>query len=238
MYFNPTTSEQSIVARMNRTSGTTNVTYPLIDKANDCNEALDHFWQLALTADGTWQIDDTNYTDLPIAVTNLVSGQQDYSLSTEAMQIEKVFAKNSSGDWVELKPVDVTQTQTDVQARNIWTLPSNDGGSPSAYDKQGGSIFLNAIPDYNSTGGLKVVFKRGASYFASTDTIKQPGIPVFFHDYISRYASSLWLIDKNPAKANALLPFIMKEEQSIVEFYSKRDKNVPQRIVPRYRSSR
>lgn len=238
MYFNPTTSAQSLIARINRSSGTTNVTYPLIDKANDCNDALDRFWQLALTCDGTWQIDDSNYTDLPIATTNLVSGQQDYSLSTEAMEIEKVFAKNSSGNWVELRPVNITQTETNVQARNIWTLPSNDGGNPTAYDKQGGSIFLNAIPNYASTGGLKVVFKRGASYFASTDTIKQPGIPVIFHNYIYRYASYNWLVDKNPAKAMALVPFIQKDEQMIIEHYSKRDKNAPQKIVPLYRSSR
>lgn len=238
MYFNPTTSAQSIVAKINRTAGTTNTTYPLIDKANDCNEALDRFWQLALSCDGTWQIDDTNYTDLPIATTNLVSGQQDYSLSTEAMEIEKVFAKDSNGNWVELTPVDIQQTQTNIHAKNIWTLLSNDSGSPTAYDKSGGSIFLNAIPNYNSTGGLKVVFKRGAFYFVSTDTTKQAGIPVIFHGFIPLYASMLWLTDKNPAKAVALQPLIQKTEQSIMDRYSKRDKNVPQRIIPMYRSSR
>lgn len=238
MQFNPSTNAQSLVARINRTTGATNVTYPLIDKANDCNEALDHFWFLALTCDGKWQIDDSNYTDLPIGITDIVSGQQDYSLASDVMEIEKVFAKDSAGNWTELRPVDITATKQDIQARNIWQLPANDSGAPTAYDKVGVSIFLNSIPNYASTGGLKVVFKRGPSYFVSSDTTKQPGIPVIFHDYISRYASWLFLVDKNPAKADKLFLSLRQEEDNIGEFFSKRDKDVKPRFVPMYRSSR
>lgn len=238
MQFNPSTNAQSLVARIDRACGTTSTTYPLIDKANDCNEALDRFWQIALTADGKWQIDDSNNTDLPVGTTNLVSGQQDYSLASEVMQIEKVLIKDSQGNWLEIFPIDISQTQNDIYAKNVWTLPTGDSGSPSRYDKVGTSIFLDPIPNYNSTSGLKVVFKRGPSYFASTDTTKQPGVPVIFHDYISRYASWLFLTDKNPTKAMPLFPILQREESSIIEFYSERDKDTPSRITTRVRSSR
>lgn len=235
MQFNSGTTTNSIVARINRTTGTTNVTHPLADKASDCNEALDRFWTLALPADGKWQLDDTNNTDLPIGTTNLTSSQQDYSLASDVMEIEKVFVKDSSGNWLEVQPVDITGTKSDIHAQNIWQLPSSNSGIPTHYDKVGASIFLDPIPNYSSTGGLKVVFKRGPSYFSSSDTTKQPGIPVIFHNFIHRYASWLFLADKNPRKGDVLIPQIQRDEMAIVEFFAHRDKNEPLKISVRRR---
>jgi hypothetical protein len=185
---------------------------------------------LALTSDGKWQVDDNNYTTLPIATTDVVSGQQDYSLDDAAMEIETVFIKNSAGDWQEVRPVDITGRNTDSPARNIWRLPTNDAGVPTGYDKVGRSLFFSAIPNYNSTGGLKVVFKRGPSYFVSGDTTKEPGIPVIFHNYIYRYAAWTYLADKNPKKASLLYPLLARDEEAITDFFAHREKDEPTRI--------
>lgn len=193
-----------------------------------------------MTADGRWQIDDNNYTDLPIAVTNIVSGQQDYSLDDAAMEIEAVFMKNaSSGIWQEIRPVDISGRNSDWPANNIWLLPTSDAGIPTGYDKVGRTLFFSAIPNYNSTGGLKVVFKRGPSYFVSTDTTKSPGVPVIFQNYIYRYAAWLYLVDKNPSKADRLYQTVLRDENAITDFFAHREKDVPQRIqVVRKRSPR
>lgn len=240
MYFNPTTDAQSIVARLNRLTGADNTIYPLIEKANDCNEALDRFFYLAMTADGTFQFDDSNYTDLPIGTTNLVSGQQDYAFASDVMTVEKVLCKDSaSGNWTELTPVDIKESKYNLHARNIALLPTGNTGIPTHYDKSWNSILLDPIPSYNSTGGLKVIFGRGPSYFISTDTTKQPGIPIIFHNYIYLYAGLQFLIDKEiTSKIPSTEQKILSLEDSITDFFSHRAKDEPTRIKTIYRSSK
>ena len=73
-------------------------------------------WNDRLTADiflsdGKWQYDDFNIGDMPIATTNLVSGQQDYSVRTDdntrqVWKVSRVDIKDSSGSWKQLKQID------------------------------------------------------------------------------------------------------------------------------------
>lgn len=239
MQFNPSTAAQSIVSRMDRICQSNSTTYPLINKANDCNDALDRYWFLAMMASGDWEIDDKNNTDLSIAVTNLVSGQQDYSLATEHMTIEKVLVKDSSGNWRELTPVDIRNSRSSLAARNIVELPTGNAGIPTHYDKYGQSLFLDAIPNYSSTGGIKIYYGRGSSYFVSTDITKEPGIPTIFHGYIARRASLTYLIDKElNDRAKNVAQLVSQDEEAITEFYSKRSADVPTRMRTIYRSSR
>jgi len=61
---------------------------------------------LIITADGTWQYDDTNYTDLPIGTGTLVEAQQSYSFASEYLEIEIVKVKDIDGNWRTLDLVD------------------------------------------------------------------------------------------------------------------------------------
>jgi hypothetical protein len=238
MQFNNGTTTQSMVARMNRIAGTTNVTYPLVDKASDSNEALDRYWFLALTADGKWQLDDINNTDLPSARAQINSGQQDYGLSTDMLEVDKVLVKDSAGIWTELTPIDIRQSRSNIHAQNIIELPSGNSGVPTHYDISGNSLFLDPVPNYTQAASLRVIFKRGANYFISTDTSKQPGIPSIHHPYIVRRAAWTFLNDKNPVKADKLFASIQQEEDAIQEFFSKRNSNEPTKVIPARRRIR
>lgn len=233
MYFNSGSTTNSLVARIDRTCQTGVNSYPLADKASDCNEALDRFWYLAMTADGSWQIDDSNQTDLPSSTTGLNSGQRDYGLNTEMMVVEKVLVKNTAGDWSELLPIDIRLSQTSWRAKNIIQTPTADAGIPTHYDVSGRSLFLTPVPNYTQAASLKVFFKRGPSYFISTDTTKQPGIPSIFHNYIHRYASLQYLVDKGVDRKNDLSSEVQLLERAIVEHYSKRLTNEPTKLQPR-----
>jgi hypothetical protein len=153
----------------------------------DVNLAFDDLVSIAIQSGGTWQFDDSNQTDYPIITTNLVSGQRDYSFvldgsSNLILDIYKVYVKtSSSGQFVEITPVDV-QSETDMQG---FYDGNNTGGVPSRYDKTANGIFLDKIPNYNSTGGLKVYINREPSYFVSTDTSKKAGIPGTLHKYLA-----------------------------------------------------
>lgn len=230
MDFSNTTTRQGIIQEIERITlqgagAISGNTEKLKDFTARTNNALDQFYSIALTHDGNWQYDDPNYTTIPIGVGDLVSGQQDYSFASDVLMIEKVLVKDSSGNWLELTPVDSSQSRTDSYARNIWELPSGNSGIPTRYDKFANSILLDPIPNYNSTGGLKVVFKRVASYFVYTDTTKDPGVPQIFHPYIARVAALPYLLEHSMDNAGNINNLILQDEERIKEFMSKRNKD-------------
>jgi len=233
--FSDTSTEDGIVQEIDRICGTTASIYTLKAKTARVNQGLDRFFYLALLGDGTWQFDDSNQTTLPIGTADLVSGQLDYSFASELLMISKVLIKNSAGNWAELPQVD----QSQGSALNIYAPPiSNPGGIPTAYDILGNSLLLDPIPNYASTGGLKVVFKRNASKFVSSDTTKVPGIPSLFHNYLCRYAALQWAIEKKLPFKNDLAQLVQVDEAAIQDFLANRNKATPGRITPLYRSSR
>jgi len=243
MQFSNTTTLDGLIQECERicllgTAGISGSTNQLKNFTARLNQSLDRFFTVALTHDGNWQFDDSNYTDLPIGVANLVSGQQDYSFASDLLSVVKVLAKDSNGNWSELTPVDQSQSGANVYAKNIWTLPTGNSGTPSRYDKFANSILLDPIPNYNSTGGLKVNFKRNASKFASTDTTKEAGIPSLFHPYLARVASLPYLMEHNMDNMGNVNALILQDEAMIKEYMSKRIGDERNVISVRSRSSR
>lgn len=204
------------------------------------NRAQDRFVFLAMTADGRWNYDDNNYTDYGIATTNLVSGQRDYTFALEHLEIEKVLIKDSSGTWTLLtKTIDVSDTFGNSNLAKTY-LENNTGntGMPVAYDKMANSIIFDKSPNYNSTSGLKIYFKRGPSYFAYTDTIKVPGFASIFHEYLALHASVNYAIDRTITIAKDKYTQLAQMEVSIGRFFSTRNKDEKPRLKPLRESTR
>lgn len=155
--------------------------------AADVNLALDDFLAIAIQASGKWQFDDSNHSKYPIIKTNLVQGQRSYTFLEDEdgnliLDIYKVFARiSASGRYEELDPVDM-QSDRDMEA-------FNDGdevqGIPSRYDKTANGFFLDPVPSFDSSDGLKIMINREASYFDYDDTTKKPGVPGIFHRYFA-----------------------------------------------------
>lgn len=142
------------------------------------NLALDRYFAIAIQASGTWQLDDNNHTKYPIIKTDLVLGQRSYTFLTDEqgnviLDIYKVFIKDEAGLYREIYPVDV-QTQTGTEG---FTDGQDQTGLPYRYEKTANGIFLDFIPSYNSSNGLKVYVNRESSYFTYQDTAKTPGYP-------------------------------------------------------------
>ena len=177
------------------------------------NRAYERVLPLVLSMDDTMQWDDPNYTDKPIARTDLVSGQQDYSAisdedSNSILNVVKVFVLQSSTatEYVELRRVPVG---VGGEAR-ILSPATTFVGIPTEFVELGGSINLGPIPNYTATNGLKIMFERSPSYFASTDTTKKSGIPEPFHQLLALHASKDWLAVNKPE--NGLLIGEIKQE--------------------------
>jgi len=176
-----------------------------------------------MLSDGKWQYDDFNVGDMPIATTNLVSGQQDYSVRTDdnsrqIWKVSRVDVKDSSGGWKKLRQIDHTQIDTGFSAYR-----STDG-EPVEYDWNGISMLLFPAPSYASSAGLKIIFQREAKPFATTGTDSQiPGFASAFHYLLALGSAYEYARDNGLVNANALRSELEQGRQELRDFYAARN---------------
>lgn len=208
----------------------------------EVNLAWDDYVYAALKASGMWQWDDSNFTDYPVIKTNLVDGQRDYTFTTDEggnliLDIYKVLALPSASATLydEIYPVDTQTRPNDDIAKEVATE-----GTPFCYDKTANGIFLDPIPSYNATNGLKVYINREPSYFTSTDTTKKPGCPGIHHRYFALKPALSYARQNNLATYNKIreevVSFEGDEEKnitgSIERYFSRREKDVRSVMTP------
>ncbi len=203
------------------------------------NLGLDDAWSVILQSTGKWHMDDSNFSDYPMITTNLVSGQRDYSFVSDGsgniiLEIYRVMVADPSGTYHEIYPVDQFQT-TEKTASLENTDPMYNGlnasGTPTRYSKTGNGIFLDVIPNYNGVNGLKVFIDREASYFTSSDTTKKAGFAGIFHQYLAVFASEFYAGIKTLTNLKKLTADKIQMRRDIQEYYARRDKDTPKRMV-------
>lgn len=194
------------------------------------NNAYNRVASLILQADGRWQWDDDNRTDLPIATTTVTSGQQDYSISVSHLKVTRVDIKGSGATYfTKLEPIDSIDGEYIID--NVTT------GPPQYYDIQGGSIFLYPIPNYTQAASLKVTFQRGPAEFTSGEVstgTKVPGFNSLYHDLIPLWVAYNYALDNGLKTAGGFLTEIERKERQLVSDYSKRNKDDRPRITSRW----
>ena len=200
MQFNDSAGGQGIVQDVYFQVHANATTYPIADLTRNANAALDKVVSLILGADGRWQFDDKNSTDLPIGTTNLVANQQDYSFDTEYLVILDIICSDQNGNDVRLVPID----NADMGREEALTQFMNVAGTPQYYDKVGDSILLYPKPSYNYTNGLKAYFQRKMSYFSTSDTTKEPGFAKHLHNYVSLFCQMKYAKSKELKKLSAI----------------------------------
>jgi hypothetical protein len=213
--------------------------WPTYKVVNSVNNYLDVITGYAIGADRRFQWDDTNHTKLPIGTTNLVASQSDYSFLTDEqgnsiLNLVRIDILDSGGHYRQLRVVD----QMDIPgALDEWQLTA---GLPIAYDKIADNIIrLYPKPLTAVTAGLKFYFQRTPSYFVATDTTKAPGVaPILHRGFViaSAYDAALTL---GLANLSALSQERIVEEKKMVDYFSHRNTDEPNRFIrPVFRSSR
>lgn len=216
--------EKEIGAEQGEVSGSTT---KLKAFTADANLAFDDLINIALEADGTWQFDDTNQSDYPERTMTLTSGTRRYAISAFTadaganlpLEIHKVFIKNPLSAYVEIYPVDV-QSQSGTES---FTDGLNTSGTPYRYDKTGGFIDLDPVPNYTISQGIKILVTREPAYFTSSDTTKKPGIPGSLHKYLALKPAFDYARRHNLPNKQDLMLEVLKMEQIIADTYSSRN---------------
>lgn len=213
-----------IVTKIYKDTNTNAISYPASNMLIEINSAYNRVVSLIMESDNRWQWDDTNQTDLPIATSSIITGQQDYSLSTSHLTIDRVELKDTSGNWTKLDPID----QHDVVGESLISHLGPGTGIPIQYDKLGNSVFLYPIPNYTQVASLKLYFTRGPALFSSTDVstgTKQPGFNSLFHELIPLWVIYNYYITKIPTLALGIMNMIILKENEIVKFYGLRNRD-------------
>ncbi len=220
----------SIVDEIDSLCDSDSTSYPIADKIRRVNIGLDEVSSTILKADGTWEFDDLNNTDLPIGTATLVNGQQDYSFASELLVVTRVEIKDSDGNWVKLTPFD--QQELDIALEEF----NKTDGMPIYYDKSGDSIFLYPAPataNVTLTAGLKVYFKRNMSKFTTSDTTKSPGFASPYHSILAYIAALPYCMKYKQDRVDRYERKVEKIKKEIEKFYGKRNKDVRKRIIAR-----
>ena len=223
----------NLFSKLDRVLGTNSTSYPLADKTIDLNLALDESLAIIFQLGGFWKFDDSNHTHDPVITADLVDGQRDYHFTTDEdsaliLDILEVWTKNSAtGVFKKLTKVDRTTNASTTMDDGV-----NTEGVPTEYSITGNGIILDYIPSYNSTGGLKAIINRQASYFLSTDTTKVAGIDGLCHDFLYLKPAYEYARDKGLANREVLFRDLMVAKQKIEDRYKTKERKVNNRLTP------
>lgn len=230
-----------IKTKLRRATGTDSTNYTDANIAVDVNLAQNEVWCEALKVNG-WNIDDFNQSDYPIIYTNLVSGQRSYAFVTDEsgnyiLDIYKVQVMDSSGVYHDITPVDQQSVVVGITPTTL-TDGQNTTGTPTTYDKTGNGIFLDVIPSYSKTKGLKIFINREPTYFTSSDTTKVSGIDPLCHEYLYLKPAYEWARDKGLSNREAIYRDLQLSMAKIKTRYGNKEKDIIKKIRPMYQNNK
>lgn len=183
MQFNSHSTGQDIVTYSQKLTKTNSVSFPIAEATLYANQAIKAILTWITEVSGTWIIDDTNQTDLPEATASLVSGQDTYTLPTDADIINGFSVKDSAGNWTALTPITLQEIQS-LQAEDEFF---ESDGNPIYYRLIGNVVQIYPASSYSQSASLKTYFQRNAVLFTTTDTTATPGFSSRFHEAVAVY---------------------------------------------------
>jgi len=208
----------NILTDARRLTKSDSTSFPTSEVVDSSNRAMDRITSLIRDAEGRWQWDDSNNTDLPIATTGLVTNQQDYSLDGLHYRISRAEVQDSAGNWTRLKSMDAV----DVYDQALTSF-LNTAGTPQYYDKVGNSLFLYPKPNFTQTASLKLYFERGPSYFTTSEDTKTPGFNPIFHRLVALWCAYDYALINILPVAKTLREEIQVMEDQLEDYYALRD---------------
>lgn len=211
------------------TDSATTSSFPKLTKVRDINLAFANYMRIAVKASGRWQVDDSNQTDYPIVLMDLVANQQDYSFNYDGSSVpnqindvHRVEIMDANGNAILLEPIDMADVEN-----NALTAFDATAGTPRYYDKTSNAVWLYPKPSYNYTGGMRLYTSRTPVYFLGdgTDDTSKAGIPEMFHEYLALRPAYLYCLAKGLPQTKALGEMVAEKEKDIKSYYGTRQRD-------------
>jgi hypothetical protein len=203
--------------------------YSAADLLRRVNNSLETLVGKIINADGTWQFDDSNYSDLPVGTQTLVASQSAYTFNDKFLQILEILVKDINGDWIILNPTDQVEMPGNIPLDEAF----ESSGLPIYYDKVSeDTIKLYPAPSATNctlTNGLKIKFKRTASIFTTAEVntgTKVPGIASPFHILIAYLAAIPYCMTYKKDRVALYQREVEILTKDMLTFYALREKDV------------
>lgn len=179
-----------------------------------------------LEAQDTWDFDDKNFSDYPIATTPLVAGQRDYTfpVSLKILKIKRVDVTYDGTNWYRANPID-SGLPVDGLGNSTFEDSLVSISSPR-YDAKSNAIWVYPLADASQVSAgakIRIEFFREIEEFTASDTTKEPGIDRPFHQMISLGASMEYAVAKMLGNAGNLADLYRDMEQRLKEYYSRKE---------------
>lgn len=225
-------------------SASDTTSYPTSDWVRSAKAYCRKVGYLAWKNSSSWKFDDSNYTTLPTATADLVSGQGDYQLPSNIFDVERVEILDDSGDYVLLNRM----TKDEVRDQSMTEYYETDG-LPKYWYLDGNSIFLKPEPASGSvtlSNGIKLYVSRDITAPVMTtgsgayrEITTEPGFQVSFHPYVAYGCAVDYGVSKNYTleKMNNLRVGLKEEERGVTDYYAERNRDYPTKFRPSVRSS-
>ena len=214
MQFKDHADGQDIVSDIDFWASTDATTYPIEDKTRNANFALSRITSKIMQFDRTWKHVSSNLTTIPLAVTNLEAGVDNYTFASAHLKILSTRIIGRDGR---------KKTLIAKDRRKMTDDELNATGEPITYDKIGQSLMPFPVPDYSVTDGIEIEYQPGADYFEVDDTTKEPGFNPDFHRLVSLYAARDYCSLHNPARLAIIDTEIQRMEADLKQFFESRD---------------
>lgn len=172
-----------------------------------------------------WRWDDSNNTDLPVATTNLVTGQSDYLLPTDNITVDRLEITYDGTNWVKVNRIDINE---DGNPTDSSSVANNYSTANPFYQLIGRSVILFPTPTENVSNGLKIWGSRLSSAFTSGDYTggtKSIGFDKNFHEAVAIKMSMDYCIANDMPRTGSLSSLWMSNLDKVRNFYGNRDKD-------------
>lgn len=198
---------------------------PLVTVARRVNIANEELVSDIINADGYWDFDDTNHTDLPVGTGTLVEGQTAYTFISEYLTIKELSIKDLQGRYIKIQPIDRSEIPDGLSIEEYMGTTS---GFPQFYDKLGDTIFLYPAPTASVAtlaAGLKIHFHRTIDLFTASDTTQEPSLPSTHHVLLAYMASIPYCASYKKDRVAWLDKRVGEMKKTLIKFFSQRSKD-------------
>jgi hypothetical protein len=228
MQFSEATNNTGIVQQTRNLMRVDSTQWPTARIVNSSNNWLDFITGYAIGNDDRFQWDDTNHTKLPEGTASLTSGQAEYSfLVDEQGNSILTLLGIAIYDSTQQKYREIVEADRAQEDTMYFGTVSGSADQITKYDKIADNIIrLDVKPNATVSAGIKFFFQRVGSYFAATDTTKEPGVPELLHRgfvIASAYDGALTLGLENLGALAAERQF---ETEKLKQYFSGRNNDV------------
>ena len=237
--------EQDLTSEIDDICDSDATSYPLKHKVRRINSGLEELVGKIVSADGTWQFDDTNYTNEPVGTGTLVEGQQRYHITSEYLDIEMIEVLNKVGTmYQKILPLDFKELgeQSPEEYFGTESNGSPRKGQVQYYDKIGDQLYLYNAPAATShtlAAGIRIWFKRTINLYTMTDNTtmttghasREPGIPSPYHKLLCYMAAIPFCAKYHKDRVSSYQTMVLDLKTKLLKLYNAREQDTQKRAT-------